>query len=125
MKRTGRLVGAAVTAAMLKTFAAGASALALGGCVVYEPAPVAGPSTFDRAWAAAIGAMQEQGVTITEQDRSRGLVRGTRGTLTVTGNVVAQADGRTRVEFNTTGVLGSDPGLAERISASYDRRMGR
>jgi hypothetical protein len=94
--------------------------------VVYEPVPVAaGPSRFDRAWAAAVGAMQDQGVAITEQDRARGIVRGGRGGLTVTANVLQQADGRVRVEFNTTGSLGSDPTLVDRISASYDRRMGR
>jgi hypothetical protein len=102
------------------------AALVIAGCVVYEPVPVAaGPSRFDRAWAAAVGAMQDQGVAITEQDRTRGIVRGGRGGLTVTANVLTQADGRVRVEFNTTGTLGSDPTLVDRISASYDRRMGR
>ena len=42
----------------------------------------------------------------------------------VTAVVRTQADGRVRVEFNTTGTA-SDPGLVERISASYERRMGR
>ena len=48
-------------------------ALALGGCVVYEPVPVVPQPTvqqsFDRSWAAAAGALADQGVTITAQDR--------------------------------------------------------
>jgi hypothetical protein len=96
------------------------------GCVVYEPAPAYGaPSSFDRAWGAAAGAMQEQGVAITEQNRATGVIRGSRGTVNVTSTVRTQADGKVRVEINATGPMGSDAGLAERISASYDRRMGR
>lgn len=106
--------------------AASVVALALAGCVAYEPVPAYGtPSAFDRAWAAAGGAMQEQGVTITEQNRDTGIIRGTRGTVNVTSTVRTQADGRVRVEINATGPMGSDASLAERISASYDRRMGR
>jgi hypothetical protein len=100
--------------------------LGLAGCVVYEPVPAYGtPSTFERAWSAAASAMQDQGVTITEQNRDTGVIRGMRGTVNVTSTVRTQADGRVRVEINATGPLGSDAGLAERISASYDRRMGR
>jgi hypothetical protein len=108
--------------------AAVAAALALAACVVYEPVPVPvsqGPSTYERSWAAAIGALQDQGVAITEQDRASGVVRGTRGPATVTAVVRTQADGRVRVEFNATGAGGTDPGLVERVSASYNRRMGR
>lgn len=125
MHRTLRS-GRRAAAALLKTLAVGAAALALAACVVYEPVPVAqAPSTFDRSFAAAVGAMQDQGVTITEQDRAGGVVRGSRGLLAVTATVRSQADGRTRVEFNTTGSALSDPDLVERISASYNRRMGR
>jgi hypothetical protein len=111
---------------MLKVIAAVAAALALSACVVYEPVPVPqGPSTYDRSWTAAIGALQDQGIAISEQDRAGGVVRGTRGPVTVTAVVRTQADGRVRVEFNTTGSSGTDPGLVDRVSASYNRRMGR
>ena len=43
----------------------------------------------------------------------------------MTANLRAQADGSVRVELNTSGATGQDPGLIERISRSYDRRMGR
>jgi hypothetical protein len=124
MSAFGNLFRATVVASMRSAVIVGAVALSLGACVVYEPVPAA-PSNFDRAWSAAIGAMQDQGVTITEQDYSRGVLRGSRGALAVSGNVLRQADGRVRVEFNTTGTIGTDPTLAERISSSYDRRMGR
>jgi hypothetical protein len=113
---------AAVAALAASTLVA--AALPLAGCVVYEPAPYAAPSTYDRAWAAAIGAMQDEGVSIQEQDRASGVVRGTRGPIGVSAVVRTRADNRVQVEFNTTGTA-SDGGLVDRISASYERRMGR
>ena len=99
----------------------------LSGCVVYEPVPVSVPaaSTFDRAWSAAIGAAQDEGVRITSEDRVKGVISGSRGEQDVTINVQTQADGNVRVEFSSKGPRGSDPGLAGRISRAYDRRMGR
>jgi hypothetical protein len=99
----------------------------LAGCVVYEPVPavVPAPSTFDRAWSAAIGAAQDEGVRVTSEDRVKGVISGSRGDQDVTINVQTQADGNVRVEFSARGPKGSDPGLAGRISRAYDRRMGR
>ena len=121
MRRSG---GQGLVGWMMKAVAVVGAALALAACVAYAPVPVPqGPSTYDRAWAAAIGALQDQGVAINDQDRVGGVVRGTRGPVTVTAVVRTQADGRVRVEFNTTG--GADPALVERVSESYNRRMGR
>ena len=99
----------------------------LSGCVVYEPVPasVPSPSAFDRAWSAAIGAAQDEGVRVISEDRVKGVISGTRGEQDVTINVQTQADGNVRVEFSARGPKGSDPGLAGRISRAYDRRMGR
>ena len=99
----------------------------LSGCTVYEPVPayVPAPSTFDRAWSAAIGAAQDEGVRITSEDRVRGVISGSRGEQDVTINVQTQADGNIRVEFGARGPKGPDSGLAGRISRAYDRRMGR
>ena len=99
----------------------------LSGCTVYEPVPayVPAPSTFDRAWSAAIGAAQDEGVRITSEDRVRGVISGSRGEQNVTINVQTQADGNVRVEFGARGPKGPDSGLAGRISRAYDRRMGR
>ena len=99
----------------------------LSGCVVSEPVPayVPAPSTFDRAWSAAIGAAQDEGIRITSEDRSNGIITGNRGDQDVRIDVRTQADGNVRVEFSAKGPKGSDPGLVGRISRSYDRRMGR
>lgn len=112
--------------AMLRTGLAVAAAL-LAGCVVYEPVPVgvAAPSAWERSWSAAAGAMRDQGVTITQEDRAAGVMRGTRGGINITGRVLTQADGRIRVQFDTTGATSSDPTLIDRITSSYNARMGR
>lgn len=99
----------------------------LGGCVGYEPVPAgySRPASFDRSWNAAVNAMREQGVTITEEDRGAGVVRGTRGGIGVTGSVRPQADGTVRVQFDTSGATASDPTLIDRITRSYNAYMGR
>ena len=101
--------------------------LLFSGCVVYEPVPpyAPPPSTFDRAWNAAIGAAQDEGVRIIFEDRNNGVIRGNRGDQDVSINVWTQDDGKVRVEFSARGPAGSDPELANRLSRAYDRHMGR
>jgi hypothetical protein len=104
------------------------AAATLSGCVVYEPVPVSQPSVqqrFDRSWSAAAGAMSDEGVTITAQDRGAGVIRGTRGGALVTASVQTLADGRIQVRFDAAGPSGSDTAFVHRLSDSYDRRMGR
>lgn len=124
MPRTRIRFRSIAATALLKAASAALGSLALAACVVYEPVPVQATSTFDRAWSAAIGALQDQGVVISDQDRAGGVLRGARGPVGVTAIVRTRADGRVQVEFNTTGTA-SDPALVERISESYNRRMGR
>ena len=124
MRRSRLHIRSVVAAGMLRAMAVIAGSLALAACVVYEPVPQQGPSTYDRAWAAAIGAMQDQGVAISDQDRASGVLRGARGPAGVTAVVRTRPDGRVQVEFNATGTS-ADPGLVDRISESYNRRMGR
>src|SRR5688572_28312738 len=99
----------------------------LPGCVVYEPAPMPAPvpSPFERAWNAALGAAQDEGVRVTPADRVSGVISGYRDQQEVTINLQTQADGNVRVELGARGPKGADPGLAGRISRAYDRRMGR
>ena len=101
---------------------------ALPGCVVYDtPSGYyvnTNPSTFDRAWDAALGALQDVGVQVTSADRGSGVARGSKGAVDVTVSVLRQADGTTRVQFDAKGSQ-SDPTLAQRFSGAYDRRMGR
>ena len=91
---------------------------ALAGCVVYEPVPV--QSRYDQSWNAATGAMADQGVSVSTQDRGAGVIRGSRGSASVEASVRTLADGRVEVRITS-----SDSALANRISDSYDRRMGR
>ena len=102
----------------------------LGGCVVYEPVPVAAPQPtaqqrYDQSWAAAVSAMTEQRVKITSQDRGAGAIQGDRVGIVVTAMVRTQADGSVQVSFETVGAADKDPGLAKRLRESYLRRMGR
>jgi hypothetical protein len=105
------------------------AAVLLAGCTVYEVGPgvyaSAPPTTFDRSWNAVAGAFEDQGVQITSEDRTAGVIRGRQGGIDVAANVRTQADGSVRVEFNTSGATGQDRTLIDRISRSYDRRMGR
>ncbi|MEO8753936.1 MAG: hypothetical protein ABI624_14800 [Casimicrobiaceae bacterium] len=102
-------------------------ALAMTGCVVYEPMVVqpTAEQRFDRSWSAAGGALADEGVTITAQDRSAGIIRGARGSIGITASVRTLADGRTEVRFDQTGDASGDPNLVHRVSDSSDRRMGR
>lgn len=105
---------------------AAAAIIFVYGCAT-EPAPsyAPPPSTFDRAWSAAINAAQDEGVRITGEDRASGVINGNRGEQDITIYVRTQADGNVRLEFSVRGPKGADPGLAGRISRAYDRRMGR
>ncbi len=96
--------------------------VALSSCVVYEPVPVTiQPSRFDQSWAAASGAIVDQGLTLTTQDRNTGVIRGQRGDTVVTVTLEQLPDGRVQVKFGSNG----DSALVQRVSDSYERRMGR
>lgn len=114
-------VAAAVMCALLP--------MSLGGCTYYQVAPgtytTTAPSRFDRSWSAVLGAFDDQGVPVAREDRSAGVVQGTRDGITITANVRTQADGSVRVEFNSNGTISRDPDLINRVSRAYDRRMGR
>jgi hypothetical protein len=103
-----------------------AAVLMLGGCYYPPPAyPVTtqAPASFDRSFAAASGAMRDQGLSINVEDRGSGTIVGTLGGGTVTASVRQQADGSVRVQFDANGPR--DPGLIDRVSRAYDARMGR
>jgi hypothetical protein len=104
--------------------------LALSACTYYEspavvavPAATYYPSAYDRSFAAAAGAMRDQGLAINVEDRATGRIEGTRDGMTITANVRAQSDGSVRLQFDSYSAR--DRELIERISQGYDRRMGR
>lgn len=92
----------------------------LGACVAYEPIPAgySRPASLDRSFNAAVGAMQEQGVAVTQEVRGAGAAPGTRGPIDVTAQVRPQIDGSVRVQFDTRGATASDPTLIDRITRS-------
>ena len=49
-------------------------AVLLAGCTYYAPPP--GPSTYDRAYNAMLGAMSDQGVKVTDANPASGLITG-------------------------------------------------
>ena len=79
------------------------SAMLLASCVAYVPAyaPVVSQTTpqqrFERSWSAANGAMYDQGLTITAQDRGAGVIQGQRGSITITTTLETRADGSVQV----------------------------
>lgn len=109
-----------------RAFAAAFAALALAACVVV---PVSdGPpvySGFERSFQAAVGAMQDAGLTVTNQDRATGTVVGSRGATDVVAQVREASGGQVRVEFTTRRANNEDPGLIARVTAAYQQRMGR
>jgi hypothetical protein len=66
--------------------------------VVYQPVPASSPapSSFDRAWNAALGGAQDAGVQVASADPATGLIRGIKNGIDVTVVVARQADGRAR-----------------------------
>jgi hypothetical protein len=67
--------------------------------------------------------MRDQGLTLSQQDPGSGTIVGALGGDVVTASVRQQADGSVVVQFNSKGAR--DPQLLDRISYSYERRMGR
>jgi len=104
------------------------AAAALSGCVAYPyyPPGTYAPSTFDRAYDAALGALSDQGLSITSQDRASGTIVGSRGAFAVAATVRPQPDGTTQVAFTPRGEASAqDAGVVQRVVSAYNARMGR
>ena len=120
----GRKAGVARRRRLL-LLAAGVCTVALSACTYYVPTTVPGaPASFDRSFSAASGAMRDQGLAITVEDRSAGRIVGAASAGgTVGANVRSQADGSVRVQFDSQDLR--DAGLLDRVVRSYEARMGR
>ena len=103
----------------------GLSSAVLTACVVYEPVAVPASSTYDRAYSAALGGLQDAGVQVTSADPATGLIRGVRDGINASVVVTRQADGSVRVQIDTSGQTERDPDLHARFTQAYNRRMGR
>ena len=108
-----------------------AAALALlAGCVVAPypytyPTTVSSPPSFDRSWDAALGAAADAGIQIVSADRSRGRITGNKAGAAVTIELIPQPDNSLKVSFDAPASKESNPTLADRWLAAYQRRMGR
>lgn len=83
------------------------------------------PANYDRSYDAVMGAMADNGLSIILDDRGAGRAVGRRGGMDVNGAVLRQGDGSVRVEFTTSGATAQDPQLIDRVTRSYNARMGR
>jgi len=123
---TGMLRGARIaTRRRLLLLAAGACSVALSACTYYVPTTVPGaPASFDRSFSAASGAMRDNGLSVTVEDRSAGRVVGAASAGgNVSASVRSQADGSVRVQFDSQELR--DPTLLDRVVRAYEARMGR
>jgi hypothetical protein len=69
--------------------------------------------------------MSDQGLTITSQDYGAGVITGRQGGVMISATLQALPDGSVQVKFASQGRSGDDPGLIDRVSSGFDRRMGR
>ena len=97
-------------------------ALGLAACATYAPVPV---DPMERPWQSAIGAIQDAGLTLGTVDRATGTLRGKRGAVEGTIVVRMRGDGRVGVEITSHDPDRVDPGLTQRLTDAYNRRMGR
>lgn len=106
------------------------SAALLAGCVVAPypgayPTGMSTPASFDRSWNAALGAAADAGIQVGNADRGSGRITGSKAGATVTIELRPQADNSLRVSFDAPDAKETNPTLAERWTAAYNRRMGR
>ena len=106
------------------------SAALLAGCVVAPypgayPTGMSTPASFDRSWNAALGAAADAGIQVGNADRGSGRITGSKAGAAVTIELRPQADNSLRVSFDAPDAKETNPTLAERWTAAYNRRMGR
>ena len=100
-------------------------ALGLSGCVVYAPPPVPQQDPMEVSFNAAMGAMQDVGLNVVSADRASGTLRGVRGDVEGVINIAMRSDGRVGVQITARDPTAREPGLVDRLTAAYNRRMGR
>ena len=111
----------------MRILAAVLLAIGLSGCYYYgpPPGPAPGPPPMEVSFNAAQGALQDVGLNVVSADRAGGVLRGTRGDVEGIIRVETRSDGRVGVAITVNDPSKRDPGLSERLTAAYNRRMGR
>ena len=114
---------AAATAALLLAL------VGLAGCSSSPSAP--SPATardshlsYDRTFDAALGAMADQKLILSVQDRRNGRIVGAQDGETLTATLQSMRDGMLRVNFTPKDDSPEAVALQQRVIASYNARMG-
>ena len=105
----------------------------VSGCYYYVPSavvtsprpPYASPyvspfASYDYIWDNVMRAAQDVGIQITSSNWNTGAIFGQRDRVSVTIQVIQQADGRTRIELTIDGSQGSSPAIADDFYRAYD-----
>ena len=97
----------------------------LAACVGAPPGTVPNSQLdFDRTFAAARGALLDQKLSVTRQDRRHGTLEGMDGTRGVSVSLRTMHDGTIRVSFAPLGGdSAADAALLERVADSYNQRI--
>ena len=102
-----------------------ARALALAFALVLAACATAPVDPMEQPFQAALGALQDAGLTVVNADRATGTLRGTRGSVEGVIEVRMRPDGRVGVEMKSRDPDNRDPNLTDRLLQAYNRRMGR
>ena len=96
----------------------------LGGCAGTPPGTVPDSYiSYDRTFDAARGAMSDQKMTFSLQDRRNGKIVATANGTGISATLQPQLDGTLRVLFAAQEEPPADPGLLQRVIHSYSLRM--
>lgn len=96
----------------------------LGSCASAQPGRVPDSLVgFDRTFDAAMGALVDQKMTVTHQDRRHGSIDAKAGNAVVAVTLRTLPDGAIRVAFDLQGDSSADPGLLARVTDAYNARM--
>jgi len=119
----------ALVATQRRWVGAAALFLALAGLAGCVGAPLGtvpdSLASYDRTYDAALGAMVDQKLVFSVQDRRNGTIVGERDGDGITATLQPQYDGTIRVSFKQRGASPADAGLLKRVVDSYNTRMSQ
>jgi hypothetical protein len=98
----------------------------IGGCAASAPGRVAdSQASFDRTYDMALGAMSDQRMIFSAQDRRQGRIVGSIDGITLSAAIQPIADGTTRVSFEAGGKTEADVAMLKRVADAYNARMSK
>jgi hypothetical protein len=98
----------------------------IAGCAAPTPGRVAdSQASFDRTYDVALGAMADQRMTFSTQDRLQGRIVGSVDGITLSATIQPIVDGTTRVSFEAGGNTEADVAMLKRVADAYNARMSK